>query len=659
MLRKPTAFFGIQARALLVTSAIGLLFIAYVTFSASQQATRDREHMTEKMRLVSDMAAARLDDHIGGLKRLLATLAGTIAIERNDVAANDAVLRGLAAGWPPGTSVSLWALDGRNIGSSGAEPPVGRPTAAGRKFFADAMRSTSMAIEAPLRLHEGGEWTAVFALPIIVAGRTVAVVSASTLLGLLPRLLDPEQSLSADAIVSLANAEATVIARSLDAERWIGQPAPIDKDVVGERLAEGHGNAESTGLDGAERIFGFTRSGVLPWLVYVGIPVDTALAASRARLRESLALGIVVIATGMLLAIWFSRRLTQPLRQLGRDARIFSEGRFDHRSRVQSHSEIGLLAQTLNHMAAAIEANLVAERHGAERLTLALESSDQALFDWDIAAQQIHYSARASTLRGGPDEATSMSPADMQGLVHRADIDTVRAEMRSVLKGEKALFDVEFRIRHRSGEWPWIRSRGRVVERDTEGRAARLVGTHADVSKRKAVEASLRQRAELDALTGLPNRALFDDRLAGAIERAARTGLGMALLFLDIDHFKGVNDTQGHPAGDALLQITARRLLAAVRSVDTVARLAGDEFTVILEGMGDPADAERVAAKIVEAVRAPMLLGDVSINVSVSLGLALLDSEDDAPGLVKRADQALYAAKRGGRDRYVTSAALN
>ena len=250
-----------------------------------------------------------------------------------------------------------------------------------------------------------------------------------------------------------------------------------------------------------------------------------------------------------------------------------------------------------------------------------------------------------------------MAPGDMRELVHRADIDTVLAGMKHVLRGDTPAFDVEFRIRHRDGGWPWIRSRGRVVDRDADGRATRMVGTHADVSKRKAAEDSLRERAELDALTGLPNRALFDDRLAGAIARASRNGAGLALLFLDIDNFKGVNDTQGHPAGDALLQTTAQRLLASVRSIDTVARLAGDEFTVILEGLGDPDDAERVAAKIVEAVRAPMRLGEVAINVSVSLGLALLEAEDDSAALLKRADEALYAAKRSGRDRYVVSAA--
>ena len=290
---------------------------------------------------------------------------------------------------------------------------------------------------------------------------------------------------------------------------------------------------------------------------------------------------------------------------------------------------------------------------------LALEGSEQALFDWDIAGNRIFYSARASILRGGPEQPSEVTPQEMQAFVHADDLPGVLTRIRDALAGRTPIYEAQFRVRHKDGHWLWLHSRGRVVERDATGRALRMVGTDADVTRQKAAEQLLRQRAEFDALTGLPNRGLFNDRLASAIERARRNGRTMALLFLDIDHFKGVNDSRGHGAGDELLRIVAERLLATVRGVDTVARLAGDEFTVILEALAEPADAEIVAMKMVEALRPPMRIGDALVSVSTSVGLAVLESSDlDAASLLRRADEALYEAKRAGRDRYVKSPAL-
>ena len=546
----------------------------------------------------------------------------------------------------------------RPLGSSEDAPASGRASAADRPFFLAAMRRPGLAVEAPLRLHKGGEWTAVFALPIVRDGRTVAVVSVATRLQTLTRLLDPESTLPPGSVISLIDNEGRMVGRSLEPERWIGQPAPMDRTLLLRRLAEGRGSAENTGFDGIRRIAGFARTRSVPWLVYVGIPLDAAALAAGANARESLLIGLGMLTIGLVLAAWVARRIARPLRQLSADARLLGEGRFEHRTEVRTGSEIGLLAHTLNRMAAALQERIAAARRSEERLMLALEGSGQALFDWDIAANRIFYSARASTLRGGPDQSLECSPQQMHLHVHPDDLSGLLARMREALAGSTPIYEAEFRIRHHDGRWLWLHSRGRVVERDASGRALRMVGTDADVTRQKAAEEQLRQKAEFDALTGLPNRGLFNDRLAGAVERARRGGRTMALLFLDIDHFKGVNDSRGHGAGDALLRIVAERLLATVRAADTVARLAGDEFTVILEGLDEPADAEIVAMKLVEALRPPMRFGDELVSVSTSVGLAVLDGTDaDAASLLARADDALYAAKRAGRDRYVKSTA--
>jgi diguanylate cyclase (GGDEF)-like protein len=164
--------------------------------------------------------------------------------------------------------------------------------------------------------------------------------------------------------------------------------------------------------------------------------------------------------------------------------------------------------------------------------------------------------------------------------------------------------------------------------------------------------------AEFDSLTGLPNRALFMDRLSTALIRAARSKRAVAVMFIDLDGFKAVNDTHGHAAGDELLKEVARRLEAAVRKSDTVARLAGDEFTVILEELINPAvDAQRLATKLVETLRRPVVSGDIALRVTASIGLVVHDPElkpdIDAAQLLREADGAMYAAKRAGKDAVV------
>ena len=649
--------FGIQFRLLLVTSAIGLLFVLYIAFNTTRQSARDRQHVREEMRLLAGLAGSRLDDHLGDVTQLLNTLAETLPVEAADIERNNVTLHRLAPQFPANISgVSLWAADGSSLGSSEFAPAGTRLNAADRAFFIAAMHQPSIATEAPVRLHKGGEWTAVLALRIVREARTIGVISIATRLQTLPHLLDPDEALPPGAVISLIDADGHMVGRSLDAERWIGQPAPMDRTLLLRRLAEGRGSAENVGVDGVPRIAGFARARAVPWLVYVGIPVDVALASANLSARESLALGVAMLVVGLVLAAWVAGRIAQPLRQLSADARLLGEGRFEHRSQVRTGSEIGLLAHTLNRMAAALQERIAAARRSEERLTLALEGSDQALFDWDIAGNSIYYSARASTLRGGPDQPSEVTPEEMRAFVHRDDLPGVLASMNEALAGTTPIYEAEFRVRHHEGRWIWIRSRGRVVERDATGLALRLVGTDADITRRKAAEDQLRQRAEFDALTGLPNRALFNDRLASAIERSRRSGTTLALLFLDVDHLKGINDSRGHGAGDELLRIVAERLLAAVRSVDTVARLAGDEFTVILEGLAEPADAETVAMKLVEAMRPPMQLAGALVHVSTSVGLALLEPSDvDPASLLQRADEALYAAKRAGRDRYVIS----
>ena len=179
-----------------------------------------------------------------------------------------------------------------------------------------------------------------------------------------------------------------------------------------------------------------------------------------------------------------------------------------------------------------------------------------------------------------------------------------------------------------------------------------MIGTNLDITDRRRMEEAVQSAAQSDSLTGLANRVLLDDRLRLAVARLRRSGAQLAVLYIDLDRFKAVNDSLGHAAGDALLKDVAGRLRGGVRASDTVARLGGDEFVVLLEDIKERAHALRVADKILEDCRRPLRLEGRDVVATASIGIAFAEVDLDAAGLLKRADAALYDAKAAGRDGY-------
>ena len=186
-----------------------------------------------------------------------------------------------------------------------------------------------------------------------------------------------------------------------------------------------------------------------------------------------------------------------------------------------------------------------------------------------------------------------------------------------------------------------------------DGTVYRRIGLFSDVTDKKQIESLIWEQANFDSLTGLPNRLMFHDRLQQEIQKSQRAGLPLALMFLDLDNFKEINDTLGHELGDQLLQQAAQRLRNCVRGSDTVARLGGDEFTLILGELTEIGVVERIARKILQALAEPFLLADEALYVSASIGITLYPEDATEPEeLIKNADQAMYAAKDCGRNRF-------
>ncbi len=289
-----------------------------------------------------------------------------------------------------------------------------------------------------------------------------------------------------------------------------------------------------------------------------------------------------------------------------------------------------------------------------ERYALAAAGAGDGLWDWDLRRHQVYFSERWKGILGYADGEVAPTPEAWFELVHAEDVDLLKAQIEAYVEGNTPHFENEHRIRARDGDYRWVQAQGLAV-RDAAGRAVRLAGSQRDVTDKKKVEEQLIHAALHDDLTGLPNRALFMDRLESAIGRVQRRSEhAFGVIFLDLDRFKVINDSLGHEAGDQLLRAIARRLESCLRIGDTVARLGGDEFAVLVEDLEDPAEADQVAERIHEELQAPFHIEGHEFFTSASLGIALSAEGYERPEEVLRdADTAMYRAKSMGRSRMV------
>lgn len=261
------------------------------------------------------------------------------------------------------------------------------------------------------------------------------------------------------------------------------------------------------------------------------------------------------------------------------------------------------------------------------------------------------WSRETCRIFGVPEDAFDGRVETFFRYVHPDDLEIVRDAGRAAIAGEK-LYSVDHRIIRPDGSVRWVHEQADVV-RDAQGRATSIVGVVQDITERKTSEERIQYLAYYDALTGLPNRALFMDRLQHAVIDADRRERLVGVMFLDVDRFKDVNDSLGHETGDQLLKAVAERLTAVVRRGDTVARLGGDEFTIILAGMAHVDDAAYVAQKILEIFEQPFHIAQREFHMTASVGVTLYPFDDsNFSNLLRNADIAMYRAKEAGRNTY-------
>jgi diguanylate cyclase (GGDEF)-like protein/PAS domain S-box-containing protein len=292
----------------------------------------------------------------------------------------------------------------------------------------------------------------------------------------------------------------------------------------------------------------------------------------------------------------------------------------------------------------------VALRESEERFRLLAENAADVMYRIKIGpdARVEYVNPAAETVTGYPPAEIYANPGLLLEAIHEEDVEQVR---RIITHGVESVETLQLRMARRDGTFIWTEHRV-VPLHNAHGEVVALEGIARDVTQLKLKEAFLSHRALHDPLTGLPNRVLLLDRLEGALARIRRHKSFLAVLYLDLDRFKTVNDNLGHEVGDRLLHAVARRLQDTLRPSDSVARLGGDEFAAVLPDLHDPHEATQIADRLLAAVAEPIDLGEGELVCTVSIGIAGAgDGSASAAELLRRADFAMYTAKDRGRAR--------
>ena len=287
-----------------------------------------------------------------------------------------------------------------------------------------------------------------------------------------------------------------------------------------------------------------------------------------------------------------------------------------------------------------------------ERRALALTGAGDLIWDWDVSADKVFTSPETETMLGMKRGSLEGPAATWLEVLHQLDRDRFRASLDSVVEQRRGRLTQDFRLRTADGNYLWFALKARPVV-GSDGEVVRLVGTLTDVTDFKTAEERLLFDAVHDNLTGLPNRELFIDRIEAAFGFArADTNIRPSIIVIDVDRFKQVNDSVGMAVGDSILLTIARRLARLLKPQDTLSRLSGDQFAMILLSEREPARIVGFAETIRRALRAPIAFNDREIFLTASIGMALAENPTQRTDeVLKDAELAMYYAKRIGGDR--------
>ncbi|MCA1860341.1 diguanylate cyclase [Janthinobacterium sp. HSC-3S05] len=631
---------------LLVLGAVASLALA--TLAVAERGMRD---VTGRQQYVSlSSAAVFIDEELDAKRNVLRAMADSLAAGGAHDGAS--LQRFLAAQTVLGTefySAGVVGLDGVVLASVSPFKPQAGLNVKGRPYFEQTLKTRRSVISAPLNGSISGMPIVVVTQPVFDAQGAVRYVLAASVNLRQPDFLGRLGALKPGPGGYLYIMTSTgVIVEHPDKSRimqHIEAHGPVS--VPTRRAMQGYeGWLTGTTTQGVDALFAYHRIASTGWILASVYPMRDAFAPLHA-IRSKILLAAVLLAALAGLAGWrVVLRLLQPLARLRHQVHEIRRHRLGiDVLQIGRRDEIGDLSRDFY--------SLVAEREIAEAQTRDSERRLKLLTDHvPVVIVYIDREHRYQFINATFEKWFGVSAKEslmhsMREVLGEEAYQLREQHLLRAFSGEEV--DYEFTVDNEAGERTFHTSY--VPDVGESGAVEGVYGLIHEITKTKAVHTALQFAAATDTLTGIANRRRFDEQLAQSMQRTRAARAPMALAYLDIDRFKAINDSLGHKAGDEVLKEFAARLVRSVRASDLVARLAGDEFVIILEGVNGAAEVRQVGAKIIDAIRQPFALASGPFPVTTSIGIAIFREGALTPAqLLDLADQALYAAKGQGRD---------
>lgn len=484
-----------------------------------------------------------------------------------------------------------------------------------------------------------------------------------------PNFLDKvtQNSYGKNGYFLLQDKKTRLIITTADKRRVMKSQPPSGVNWLIDRHLQGY---ENTGVTisplGVEVLASAKGVPLTDWVLVAALPTSEAFAPLRELQQRIFWVTMLLTVLAGSMTWWMLSRALAPMFSTIKKLSYFAKSdQLPHDLPVTGQDEIGELIASVNNLLKSLRQREESLRESEHRWKFAIEGSGDGLWDWDVASSTVFFSKTWKAMLGYAEDEIGNGLDEWEKRVHPEDKEATLAAVQAHIDGKTPTYVNEHRVLCKDGSYKWILDRGLVVSRDADGKPIRIIGTHTDITERKQLESQIRLQAFYDPLTSLANRRLLIDRLSQSMLASRRNSCYGALLFLDMDNFKPLNDAYGHGAGDMLLIDVANRIKSCVREADTVARVGGDEFVVMLTPINKDKELSKAQALVIAEKIRVSLAGPYMVDVmdesgrsikvehhcTASIGVVLfydeLASQDE---IIKRADEAMYQAKNAGRN---------